>query len=225
MTFLNIQKILIIVFYNRYICILFIFLIVGIQAKLFAQSDEAQQLLLNVEKLAQFKQILSDMKKGYQIISTGYSTIKDLLHGNFNLHKTFLDALMAVSPTVRRYKKIADIIHDQILIVKEYKNAFSRFKQDNNFNPEEIDYLGKVYTNLFKQSLNNLDELTIVITANKLRMSDDERLAAIDRLYDDMNDKLMFLRHFNNNTTILAVQRAREKNDVVTMSKIYGITN
>ena len=207
------------------ICILFIFLIAGIQAKLSAQSDEAQQLLLNVEKLAQFKQILSDLKKGYQIISSGYSTIKNLSQGNFNLHKTFLDALMEVSPAVRKYKKVSDIINDQILIIKEYKNAFSRFKKDNNFNPEEIDYLGKVYTNLFKQSLNNLDELTIVITANKLRMSDDERLAAIDRIYNDMQDKLMFLRHFNNNTTILAVQRAKEKNDAVTMKKIYGITN
>ncbi len=34
-----------------------------------AQSNEVTQLLLNVEKLTQFKQILSDMKKGYQILS------------------------------------------------------------------------------------------------------------------------------------------------------------
>ncbi len=207
------------------IVILFIFFVAVVQAKLNAQSDEAQQLLLNVEKLAQFKQILSDMKKGYQLLSTGYSTVKNLSQGNFNLHKTFLDGLMKVSPAVRKYKKVADIINAQMLIVKEYKNAFGRFRQDKNFNPEEIDYLGKVYTNLFKRSLNNLDELSIIITANKLRMSDDERLAAIDRIYNDMTDKLMFLRHFNNNTIILAVQRAREKNDAVTMEKIYGVTN
>lgn len=207
------------------ILVLFIFFIAGLQAKLYAQSDEVQQLLLNVEKLVQFKQILSDMKKGYQVLSNGYSTVKNLSQGNFNLHKTFLDGLMAVSPAVRKYKKIADIINDQILIVKEYKKAFNRFKQDYNFNPAEIDYLGKVYSNLFKQSLKNLDELSILITANKLRMSDDERLAGIDRIYDDMQDKLIFLRHFNNNTTILAVQRAREKNEAVTTRKMYGINN
>ncbi len=207
------------------IIVLFIFLIAGIQAKLSAQSEEVQQLLLNVEKLAQFKQILSDMKKGYEVISSGYSTIKDLSQGNFKLHKVFLDGLMEVSPAVSKYKRIGDIINDQVLIVKEYKNAFTRFKKDNNFNPDEIEYIGKVYMNLFKISINNLDELTIVVTANNLRMSDDERLAAIDRIYNDMKDKLMFLRHFNNNTTILAVQRAREKNDAVTMRKIYGITN
>lgn len=194
-------------------------------SKLSAQSEEVQQLLLNVEKLAQFKQILSDLKKGYQIISTGYSTIKDLSQGNFNLHKSFLDGFMMVSPSVKKYKRIADIINNQIRIVKEYKNAFNRFKQDENFNLDEVEYLEKVYSNLLKQSLNDLDELIIIITDNKLRMSDDERLEAIDRIYNNMQDKLLFLRHFNNNTTILAVQRARDKNDAATMKKIYGINN
>lgn len=190
-----------------------------------AQSDELQQLALNIEKLAQFKQILSDLKKGYEIVSSGYSTIKNISEGNFDLHKTFLDGLMQVSPTVRNYKRVADIINYQIILVKEYKTAFNRFKKDNNFNSQELEYLGSVYDNLFKQSLKNLDDLTTVITANKLRMSDDDRLKAIDNIFTEMQDKVMFLRQFNNNTTILAVQRAKERNDATTIRNIYGIDN
>ncbi len=190
-----------------------------------AQSTEAAQLLLNVEKLAQFKQILKDMKKGYQILDGGYNTVKDIAEGNFSIHKVFLDGLMQVSPTVRKYKRIVDIIDFQIILIREYKNAFERFKRDENFVPEELAYLGRIYDNLFKQSLRNMDELTNVITANKLRMSDDERLKAIDTIYEDMQDKLIFLRHFNNNTTVLAVQRAKEKNDVKTIGQTYGITH
>lgn len=189
-----------------------------------AQSDELQQLILNIEKLAQFKQILSDLEKGYQIVSTGYNTIKNISEGNFDLHKTFLDGLMQVSPTVKNYKRIADIINYQIILVKEYKTAFNRFKKDNNFNSQELEYLGSVYDNLFIQSLKNLDDLTTVITANKLRLSDDERLKAIDNIFTEMQDKVMFLRQFNNNTTILAVQRAKERNDAATIRNIYGIT-
>lgn len=190
-----------------------------------AQSTEAAQLLLNVEKLAQFKQILKDMKKGYQILDGGYNTVKDIAEGNFSIHKVFLEGLMQVSPTVRKYKRIVDIIDFQIILIREYKNAFERFKRDENFAPEELAYLGRIYDNLFKQSLRNMDELTNVITANKLRMSDDERLKAIDTIYEDMQDKLIFLRHFNNNTTVLAVQRAKEKNDVKTIGQTYGITH
>lgn len=193
--------------------------------KALAQKDEIAQLLLNVEKLAQFKQILSDMKKGYKILNGGYNTIKDLSEGNFSLHKTFLDALMEVSPTVKNYKRVADIINYQVILVKEYKSSFNRFKRDNNFNQQELAYFGRVYENLFKQSLNNLDDLVTIITANKLRMSDDERLEAIDKIFTDMQDKLLFLRHFNNNTTVLAVQRAKERNDANTMRLVYGINN
>lgn len=193
--------------------------------KALAQKEEIAQLLLNVEKLAQFEQILSDMKKGYEILSGGYNTIKDLSEGNFSLHKTFLDALLEVSPTVKNYKRVADIVDYQIILVKEYKSAFNRFKQDNNFNQQELAYLESVYENLFKQSLNNLDDLVTIITAKKLRMSDDERLGAIDKIFADMQDKLLFLRYFNNNTTVLAVQRAKERNDAKTMRLIYGINN
>lgn len=190
-----------------------------------AQADELEQLMLNIEKLAQFKQILSDMKKGYQVLEGGYNTIKNISEGNFSLHKAFLDGLMEVSPTVRNYRRVADITNYQITLVKEYRKAYDRFRQDSNFNPDELAYLGRVYDNLFKESLRNLDELITVITAGKARMSDDERLQAIDRIYADMQDKLMFLRHFNNNTTILAVQRAKERNDAQAIRKIYGLNN
>lgn len=190
-----------------------------------AQKQEIQQLILNIEKLAQFKQILKDMKKGYEILSGGYNTVKDLSEGNFSLHETFLDALMQVSPTVKNYRRIGDIVNYQVMLVKEYKSALNRFRNSKNFNGEEIAYLEKVYNNLFKQSLRNLDELTLVITANKMRMSDDERLASIDKIYADMQDKVLFLRNFNNNTALLVLQRAKERNDSKTMRSIYKLNN
>ncbi|MEO7488867.1 MAG: TerB family tellurite resistance protein [Ferruginibacter sp.] len=189
---------------------------------LYAQSTEAQQLLLNVEKLAQLKKILSNMKKGYEIVSSGYNTIKDISKGNFNLHDAFLNALLQVSPTVRKYKRVADIITCQSEIVKEYKSSFNRFKSINLFNSSEIAYMEEVYKNLFNKSLQNLDELGIVITAGKLRMSDDERIAAIDRIYKDISDKLVFLRSFNNEGSVLAVQRGREMIETKLSEKLNG---
>lgn len=188
----------------------------------YAQSAEVQQLLLNVEKLAQLKKILSNMKKGYEIVSTGYNTIKDISKGNFNLHDAFLNALLQVSPTVRRYKRVADIITCQSQIVKEYRSAFNRFKSTNLFNSSEIKYMEDVYKNLFNKSMQNLDELSIVITAGKLRMSDDERIAAIDRIYKDISEKLIFLRSFNNEGSVLAVQRGREMVDTKLSEKLNG---
>ena len=208
---------------RKMICTAMLLLGLWVPPKVSGQSNELVQLTLNIEKLAQFKQILSDMKKGYQILSTGYNAVKDLSQGNFTLHQVFLDGLMQVSPTVRNYKRVADIIRYQGYLVREYKAAHSRFRKDGNFKAGELDYLGRVYDRLFKASLQNLDDLVTVLTANTLRMSDEQRLEHIDRIFADMEDKLEFLRHFNNRTTVLAIQRAREKRDIHTLELIYGL--
>ena len=188
-----------------------------------AQSDEVQQLLLNVEKLAQFKKILKNMNDAYTIIFKGYTAVKDLSQGNFTLHKTFLDGLMEVSPAVKKYKRITDIFNYQVRILKEYKAAWQQFRDDKQFTLTEIDYLGKVYTNLFNETLKSLEELAMVITSGKLRMSDDERLQAIDRIYTNVVDQYSFLNEFNNNTAILSLQRKSEQAETKMSRIINGI--
>lgn len=188
-----------------------------------AQEHEIQQLLLNVEKLAQFKQILQDMYKGYQILHKGYTAIKDISQGNFSIHKTFLDGLLEVSPTVQKYKRVADIIDYQIRIVKEYKSAYNQFKKDKYFTSGEIEYMGKVYGNLSELCLKNLDDLLTVITAGKLRMSDDERISAIDNIFSEIQDEWSFLKHFNNSAKLLSVARAKEQQDVDISRKLLDI--
>jgi hypothetical protein len=188
-----------------------------------AQGAEVQQLLLNVEKLAQFKKILKNMKDAYKIIFKGYTAVKDLSQGNFNLHKTFLDGLMDVSPAVKKYKRIADIFKYQLRITKEYKAAYNQFRDDKQFTVQEIEYVGKVYSNLFNETLKSLEELAMVITAGKLRMSDDERLQAIDKIYETVVDQYSFLNEFNNNTAILSLQRKSEQAEIKMSRIINGI--
>jgi preprotein translocase subunit YajC len=165
--------------------IVVLYLSLSLPTRVRAQSQEAAQLILNYEKLQQLEEILDNMYKGYKILTKGYNTIKDIAEGNFNLHQVFLDGLFAVNPSVRNYKRIPYIIQYQQFLVKEYKRAFNRFKNDPNLTVREIKYLENVYGSLFKQSLRNLDELLMIVTATKLRMSDEERLQAIDRIYLD----------------------------------------
>ena len=190
----------------------------------FGQSQEAKQLLLNVEKLAQLKLMLSHMKTGYQILSRGYNTISDISKGNFSLHKTFLDGLLAVSPAVRKYKRVGDIITVQLKIVKESKTALQEFRGNQQFTLPEMDYLANVYGNLLGESLKTLEELAMVVTAGKLRMSDDERLKAIDRIYDEVMEQYSFLNEFSNSTAILSLQREKDQMDIDLMKKVHGLT-
>jgi excinuclease UvrABC helicase subunit UvrB len=136
-----------------------------------------------------------------------------------------LDGLLVVNPSLRKYGRVADIISYQTELLKEYKSAFQEFKSSGKFTPEEITYMGELYGNLFNRSLQNLDELMMVLTDSKLRMSDDERLTAIDRIYGEMQDKLSFLRTFNGRTKLLEQQRTKARQNAAEMKKLYGVPN
>jgi len=190
-----------------------------------AQSQELQQLILDVEKLTQFKNILNDMKTGYQIYSKGYGLVSNLSKGNFNLHDLYLGSLLAINPSIRNYGRIAEIITMQFSLVSEYKRAISGFRSRGVFNTAELAYMENVYSRLLAESLDDLTELTHLITANELRMSDAERIEGIDRLYATGSDKLQFLRSFNRQGTLLAIQRSKELADSRTMKQVFNIKN
>jgi hypothetical protein len=188
-----------------------------------AQVQIAIQLGLNIQKLNQLRKILQNMYDGYKILTEGYNKIRNVVQGNYKIHEAFLDGLMAVSPAVKNYKRVADIISAQKKILDEYKKAFRRFRESGAFSPGELQYLGKVYDGLIKRSIQHVEELLMVVTASKLRMSDAERLQAIDRLFTGIQDQLSFLRAFNGQASVLAIQRAAGKSDVNMSKKLHGI--
>jgi len=190
-----------------------------------AQAQEMQQLILDIEKLTQMKGILSDMKTGYQIYQQGYGTISNLSKGNFDLHNVFITGLMAVSPAVRNYGRIAEILANEASLISEYKRESSLFQQSGSFTVSELSYMSDVYTRLVSETLDNVEELTNVITANKLRMSDAERIRAIDRIYATSSDKLQFLRSFDNQGVALSLQRSKDAADTQTLKQLYGLNN
>jgi hypothetical protein len=198
-----------------------VFLTMGINASK-AQSDEAAQLLLNVTKLSQLKQILTDLEKGYTTLRTGYTQIENLASGNFSLHETFLNNLLQVSPAVKNYYKVAEIIGYQIRLVKDCQRGLTGFKSSGQFTVTEISYLSKVYGNLVDQSLQQLDELTLVLTAGQIRMSDEERLQAIDRIHSELQDKLYFLTAFNQENHVLAISRAKASQEMTQIRNLYS---
>src|ERR1700730_2101015 len=111
---------------GKLICLLLAVSIGFAPVKGSAQVYELERLVLDIEKLLQLKDVLTDLYKDYEILETGYTAIKNISEGNFNLHKAFLDGLLAVSPTVQKYERAVDIIKDQGRIVSEYKSAYNQ---------------------------------------------------------------------------------------------------
>lgn len=176
-----------------------------------------------VEQIAAFKVYISYAKQGYTIANKGLTTIRTIKQGDFHIHRDFISSFSQVNPAVKGYAKAADIISYQLRIIATVKECLRGVKEANQFIPGELEYCSMVMDNLLTASLENIDELLLLVTAGKLSMKDDERLQRIDVLYTDMQDKYSFISSFSEGMALLTVQRMREIKEVNISKTLNGL--
>jgi hypothetical protein len=110
-------------------------------------------------------------------------------------------------------------------IVTEYKASYGRAVAGGHFTAAELRYVSNVYNAFFTKSLNCVNELSMIMTPGELRMSDAERLRAIDGIYTDISGQLGMLRTFDMDISVQDIQRAKESGDIGAIKSIYGINN
>jgi len=69
------------------------------------------------------------------LLDKGYTTIKNISEGNYTLHQLFLDGLMAVNRLFETTNAYPTLSNYQKLLIKEYSNAYRRFRDDPHFTP------------------------------------------------------------------------------------------
>src|SRR6185312_13510589 len=107
---------------------------------------------------------LTNMQQGYQELDRDYSAVRDVARGNFNLHKAFLDGLLAVSPVVQNYQRAGDIVELQTALLAKYKSAWAFFQQQRGLQPAELTLIAGTFASLLKDSYNDLSDLDKILT-------------------------------------------------------------
>lgn len=139
-------------------------------------------------------------------------------------YQQYFDELKQIKDAITTYKKVKEIIEKQKQLVDEYKIAFNRFKLDRHFTTGEITYMAQVYTGIMDQSVDNLDQLFLVIDAFNTEMTDGRRLEIISSVAKQIDDNLNDLRDFNRQCTRLSLQRSKDENELKTMRLYYGLS-
>ncbi|MBT2564670.1 hypothetical protein J7E50_19640 [Pedobacter sp. ISL-68] len=209
------------------IMLLFISAAGSLQAQTFSEwfRQKKTQKKYLLQQIAALQVYIGYAQKGYKIAKEGLTTIGGFTKGEFDLHGDYFNSLKTVNPEIKQYAKVADIIAMQLRIVKEYNRSYGQITRSSAFNNEEVDYIRRVFSRLLDDCGQTLDELIAVTTNGKLEMKDDERMARIDKLYLDMQDKYTFSRSFSNDAKTLAAARAKESSDVQTSRALQGIKN
>lgn len=187
--------------------------------ELFKQKKTQKKYL--IRQVAALKVYLGYLKKGYNIAQKGLTTIGDIRNGTYGLDKDYFNSLKQVSPAIRNSLKVNDILVYQQLIIEEFRKLYNDCNADENFAPDEQDYIGGVYRNILRECNASIDELTMITTTGEAEMKDDERLSRLDKVHEDMQDKYAFTLDFIAGTRLLSMQRAREKNQIKGSKNLY----
>lgn len=189
----------------------------------FKQKKTQTKYLL--DQIAALKVYIDYGQKGYQIVYKGLTAIGDIKAGHLRLDEAFFRSLEIVSPSVRNYGKIAEIVSLEKQTVAQYHATLKLVNQSRQYIGKELDYIESVFSGLINYSTTVLEELITITSDGKLQMSDDERLRRIDKLYMEMQDGYAFSTQFRNECSVMAVQRARDRQDVLLMEKLHGLPN
>jgi hypothetical protein len=139
------------------------------------------------------------------------------------LYADYYEELWKIKLAITHYQKVKDVINKQVQIVTEYSKAFNLSKQDQNFSSGELQHMEKVYAGIIEESQKNIEELQLVINAYYTQMSDAKRLEIIHEVSEKMDQNLADLRSFNQHNIKLSLQRAKERNDIDVVKKLYGL--
>lgn len=139
------------------------------------------------------------------------------------LYAGYYEELARVKSVITYYHRVTEIVHQQKTIIAAYQRAWRLCQQDEQFTPDEIAYMGRVYSGMLEQSVKALDQLFLVITSFATTMSDAARLDIIQAAGERMDQVQRDLLQFNQQNMVLRIQRAKDQQEVDVIRKLYDI--
>jgi hypothetical protein len=186
---------------------------------IFNQNEEQKEYLL--QQITALQVYDGYLQKGYSIAKDGTGAISTIKNNDFSLHTGHFDSLKIVSNSVRNYSKVKGITQLQQQIITGHNKTYPQLIQSNQINAAELTNFNNIYQAIMQQSKADLEELQLVITNGKLQMTDNERIARIDKLYKEMQDLYGKEQQLNNQALALAAQRRRGSKDNQILKSLY----
>ena len=138
-------------------------------------------------------------------------------------YREYYEELAKVKAIISYYQRIRDITQKQVRLVNEYQHTWQLIQQDDHFTSHEIEYMSEVYSGILEESLNNIDQITLIVQSFTTTMSDAKRLEIINNAADQVDANYDDLMRFNQQNVLLSLSRAKTSIEVQTVKKLYGL--
>lgn len=188
--------------------------------QIFNQNAAQRKYLL--EQITALKVYENYLQQGYKIAKDGTGAISRIKGGDLGLHTVHFDSLSTVSTKVRNYTKVKEMIRLQRQIISAHQKVYPRIAGSGRFSIAELTDFNAAYGAILRQAAGDMEELQLVVTNGKLKMTDDARIGLIDRLYRDMQHCFSRSQSLNRQALALDAARSRQAKDQSNLKNLYG---
>lgn len=147
-------------------------------------NQDGEMLKKTIQQIVLLTTYGQYVKQGYRIMDGGLHTIQGIKNGELNLHRDYIHSLKAVNPKIKGKQVAIQSLADALI------SGCSLLKQDATkaalLNKQEVAYIKSTIQGFLEEMSKELEGLNLLVTDEKLSMTDDERMEHIDRLYDRM---------------------------------------
>ena len=184
-------------------------------------QDKTQKKYL-LAQIAALQTYLYGLEKGYRITRDELTTISRIKDGELGLHTLYFNSLEAVSPAVRHYSKVKGIAQteDNADIVR--KKMMDEVSSVNLLSGSERMAMSGLNESIATDEAKDLKELKLLVSDDSLKMTDDERIKNIDRLYRSVQKKYVGVQWLVGNIHALVIGRKQQQKDAAVLKQLYG---
>jgi hypothetical protein len=158
-----------------------------------------------------------------QLSKLRLTEISDWSSQQKQLYSGYYDELWKIKSIITYYQRIKDLTVKQVALVAEYNQAWGLLQQDKHFSPSELSTMQQVYSGILNASVQNLDQILLIVNRDKTQMTDEQRLELINHAGDHLDENYNDLRRYNTQNEMLSLHRSKDLSDTQTTKALYGI--
>lgn len=200
------------------------FLSSALRAQSFSEwfhQDKIQRKYL-LAQIAALQTYISGLEKGYSVAKSGLTTIGNITDGELGLHTLYFSSLQTVNPKIKNYSKVRGITQTEDAVDIIRKKYMQEASGSNVMSGKELSELQSINNNIASDESKDLEELKLLVSDDSLKMTDDERIKNIDKLYSTVQKKYAGIQQLAGNVHALVTSRKQQRHDVALLKQLYG---
>ena len=140
-----------------------------------------------------------------------------------DLYAEYYNELWQVKNAISAYERIRQMISEETQIATQFKQMNTALSQDRHFTAAEVGSMKNILSGILSESVNNINQIELVIKAFVTQMADADRLRIIDEAGGRIDKNFTDMQQFYSRNSLLSLERAQDANDVAATKALYGL--